>query len=543
MLVKDIVLVVISVILSVLLQRIASGEKAQFVNGYRVFYLVPLAICVVHMFFFGSEKCMAGVYIGAVFLMAGFFTIKVSVRKNVSIIAIVCMLLTLVPCNFYTGYRCPDFVEDFETGFACMKEHYSLSMHKEIDWDMLYDKYLPQFEAAEQTHDKVANYIAWNAFCAEFCDGHVAFSAKGNEKELEELKMEAGAKQFGNDYGLALVRIDSGEVVAVNVDKDCAAYQAGIRNGTVITLWDEKTMEELENLVDFTFGTFGDIENQEFYKIVAAAGQGGDSVNITYISGNGEEQNVSLQKTGSYYKRFQDTCYQLLGMDKLEANLSWNKVNDTTARLVFNNMVYDSESMENGDFSEMMGKLRDSIYEMKEQGIENLVIDLRNNPGGHGQMSMAIASLFADGEQFWAYDGNYNKKTGEYEVAASNTIQGENLWEGGKIVVLVSAASNSACDHLAYGMGKMDNVTIMGLTKSAGSAQGVLAVPLKSGSLAFSGTILLDEEKEIWIDSDKSKISKAEMDVKVPLTKDAVCRMFDNGEDYVMQYAIDYMKD
>lgn len=539
MLIKDIVILVVCLMVAYLLYQCASYPAAVYNNRWRLAYLLPALFCLVHLIICGAEICLSGIYLGAVLLMTGFFVVKEKVRKWASVLAVACMLLTVIPCVAYGGYRCPDFVKDFEEGFSCIKEHYVLSDYKGIAWDNLYEKYLPKFQQAEAAHDEVANYKAWNAFCMEFYDGHVRFSPAGNEEQLTE---EAGKQLAGNDYGMAMVTLDSGETVAVMVEEESAVSKAGIHNGTVITSWDGQAIEKIKEQVSTEWMPFPDKENEDFYRSVAAAGIGGDTVDITYLDDYGKEQTVTVERIGNYYGRLKRSIERLLNQPVTEANLSWKKIDDRTACITINNMIYDSWATETGNYSELQQLFREKLDGMKQQGITNLILDLRNNPGGSGQMSMAIASLFASGEQFWASDGTYNEKSKAYEVVNSYSINGENLWEDGKIVILVNASTNSAADHLAYGMRKMENVTVMGLTKTCGSAQALQGIVLESGELMFSGSILLDEEEEVWIDSDISHVTKTGIDVKVPMTEDAVEAIFGQNRDYVLEYAVEYME-
>ena len=149
------------------------------------------------------------------------------------------LLLTVVICNIYPGYRAPNYVEDFKKGFAEIKTHYALAEHKGMDWDSLYERYLPQFEDADRKHDEIADCLAWNAFAMEFHDGHVAYSPNN-----ENVAKQASEQICGNDYGLSLMTLTNGQTVAVNVEEDSTIAKAGIHNGTVITAWDGMPIEE-----------------------------------------------------------------------------------------------------------------------------------------------------------------------------------------------------------------------------------------------------------------------------------------------------------
>ena len=43
-------------------------------------------------------------------------------------------------------YRSYDYAEDFKSGMEYIEKHYVLSDYKNIDFDALYDEFLPKFE-------------------------------------------------------------------------------------------------------------------------------------------------------------------------------------------------------------------------------------------------------------------------------------------------------------------------------------------------------------------------------------------------------------
>ena len=103
----------------------------------------------------------------------------------------------------------------------------------------------------------------------------------------------AFCESYGNDYGLSLARLSSGEFVAINVEGYDNSYSidsaehddlqfytvkgslqpedaetnrltlknAGIKNGTVITKWNGKSIDEYYDEVTFYDGQYPDQEN------------------------------------------------------------------------------------------------------------------------------------------------------------------------------------------------------------------------------------------------------------------------------------------
>ena len=88
-----------------------------------------------------------------------------------------------------------------------------------------------------------------------------------------------------------------------------------------------------------------------------------------------------------------------------------------------------------------------------------------------------------------------------------------------------------------------ENVTVMGFTKTNGSAQGVGSVGMENGALAFSSSLVLNKDGSVFVDAGTSGICGNNVDVKVPFDENAVRVLFDEGGDYVMQKALEYLAD
>lgn len=539
--IKDLILCLIIIAVSLLLMFLCKRDTVKYNNKWRLLYLLPILICFFHALFVGVEFCMTGIYLGSFLLLGGYIRTEESPRRLCAIIAIALCVLSVPVCCLSDGYRRATYLADFEEGFDTMKEHYSLTMHKQVDWDALYDKYQPLFSEVDKTQDETAYFTTWNAFCNEFYDCHTSFSPL---EPTEEWTKKLASSVLGNDYGLSIAQLTSGEYVAASVAPDSAAATAGIATGTIITKWDGKTITELlpeANARMRQCMVIGNVENEQFYDPLFVAGIGGDKVQVSYLANDGTEQTITLSSTGSYYDRFMTTYYALNYKTPGE-NMGVVSLNSDTILLNVNMMTFDSSTTGNADYSGMQSKLRDQFIAYREEGVSNLIIDLRNNAGGSSMMARAIVALVAEGEIFWAADGAYNETTGDYDVIKEYTCVGENLFDGGKVIVLVNSGSNSAANHLMAGIKQLDNVTVMGITEAAGTAQGMTSIPLHHGMLSFSMTTVLDENGNIWVDSDASGHSRLLVDEKIPLTREGLEMMLFSGEDYVLNYALEQLE-
>lgn len=543
----DIGLVIFEIAWAIFLLWLTGYSKKMPNSKWRLLYAVPAIVAINMAGFFGFEISMIGVYIASVLLLYGFFFEDSNKKRLSSIFAIVCVLISILVCTGYSGYRTPDYVKDFKKGFHQMKEHYIMTEHKGIDWDALYDEYLPKFEKVNKSHSAADNAIVWQEFCQEFYDGHVSFTPDVDDDVIDI----ANKKAFGNDYGLSMMRLSSGEFVAVNVEAGSVVSGAGIHNGTVILEWNGKNPLEYYDDVSIMAYSQPDEENRQFYLPMYIAGLGGDTVEIQFLSDSGVKNVVSANKIGAYIARLENTI-EILDQGVKAGNLSFNMESDNTALLRITQMMYDSDSYNGTDYSVMKEELRVKILELREQGVSNIILDLRNNSGGSPHMMMGIASLFApEGRHTYASVGKFDEKsasymvdktTGKYVTDGDLTYNGENLWADGKILLLVNAECISAGDHLVYAMSEFDNVVVMGFTKSNGSGQAVNSITLESGYLSYSSIPTLDGEGNILIDSGTDHVAGVPLDIKVPFNEAAVTALFEDKEDYLLSYAVRYME-
>lgn len=122
-----------------------------------------------------------------------------------------------------------------------------------------------------------------------------------------------------------------------------------------------------------------------------------------------------------------------------------------------------------------------ALEEMREQGpIRGLVLDLRNNPGGLLDQSLAVADAFLDDGTIVSIRGR-EKSTGRAFQASKG-----DLARGWPMVVLINAGSASASEIVAAALQDHGRATVMG-TRSfgKGSVQTVLRLP-QEGALKLT---------------------------------------------------------
>ncbi len=542
--VYDLALIGGGLLACLLLWLLAGYAEKVYSPKFRLLYLVPAALCLLITLISGVEPCMAGAYIGSAGLAFGFFRDEKKLRRISSVVCALVIAGTLPFCIVSEAYRDRhDYLGDFEKGFASMKAHYALAEHKQIDWDALYAKYLPQFKEVQKTRDKYLNVLLWSKFCTEFYDGHVNYST--NDVDSDEVRR----RFYGGDYGLVINHTSDGGYAALCVDKSLEKY--GIHNGTRVISWNGESPDEADKRSEiYECLPLFDLDNEEFYKGMYAAMTGGDASELRFIADDGTEQTVQLPKlSDSYSDRFHD-FNQKMHQGFEAAHMSVTKINDTTACLRVKYMMFDSKSSNADDHTGLKSQIRDAVNAVKDEGVKDIIIDCRSNGGGSGDMVKNIVSLFApEGDHYYCTNPVWDEEhrcyakdeNGNFLPGDEVYFEGENIMGDGRVILLVNDECASAGDHITKVMHGMPNVTEMGFTKPAGVGQGVYIEALENGSLCYSSAVMLDRDGSFFIDAGADKHSTDDIDIIVPFDDEAIHAIFDEGKDYLMDKALELL--
>ncbi len=101
-------------------------------------------------------------------------------------------------------------------------------------------------------------------------------------------------------------------------------------------------------------------------------------------------------------------------------------------------------------------EFREKLIMLKEQNIENLIVDLRNNPGGFLDAATDIADEFLDKKRILVYTQGKNFRKKSYYSKRPG------LFEEGELIILIDQGSASASEILAGAIQDWDRGTIIG---------------------------------------------------------------------------------
>lgn len=543
-------------------KSILDSDKRQVC--WRLLCLMPLALCAIHFglrHFAGYMKLTWNfygmLYVAAViiafwqFFAKGAVTYRISAVVTVALVTVLCLYNTVMPAlsNPVVGNHSKDnYVESFIGITEDMERNYCLNEWKEIDYEFLTDTLLPEVEKAEMEQDEAGYLVALCKYAYYFHDSHVyarAFKNIDSETVVNDVK----DRLAGNDYGISMITYTSGETVAVLVDRESEAYASGIHDGTRIVSWDGIPIDEAKEGVECIY--YGSEvhsiqENEDKLKAAFLAGKGGNEIEVEYVDENGNIQAIRLQKIGSYRNRLDDFIRRFYYYQLDKENFVVEMLSDTHGYLRIDsesyNTLLDVKAAFCDEHPELTSMLDEKLTSLKEQGMQTLIIDTRNNSGGYNVISAAVASMFTDIGGFNYSFGDY--KDGSYILTEKHYYTGDGRWKDLNVIVLTNAACMSAGDQLVNLLSQCPNVTVVGTTCSSGVNQnngGVCVGTNTQFVVAYPFALTLSEEGVPHIDVDKGRENRVPIDAYIPIDDEYIETVFgEDPIDYELEYILEH---
>lgn len=303
--------------------------------------------------------------------------------------------------------------------------------------------------------------------------------------------------------------------------------------------------EDMEDYMEDTMGSFEGIgiymvkdEKTEKIKILApiknspaekAGVMAGDLIiSIDGVEYSGDEMSVAANKIKG--EENSNVKLKVLRNDQyLEFDIKREKiiVNPVEGKVVEDKIGYISFSSFDDDTAE---EFKARFEELKNQGIESLIIDLRNNGGGIVDEALEIAGYIADKGSVLLYevDKNNNEK-----IEKSENDPFINM----PIVILTNQNTASSSEILAGALKDLGKAKIVGnKTYGKGVIQSLLTLPDGSG---------LKITSQEYLTPNKTKINEVGIEpdevVELPDDVDNVVRI-EEDKDTQLQKAIEMLK-
>ncbi len=413
------------------------------------------------------------------------------------------------------------YTEAFDSLVEELRESYAFSDIKNLDWDALKEEYMPLFEEAEENESALDYRRALRAFLWEIPDGHV----NGGFVQSDFVEAISGG------IGMGIRDVDDGRVIVNYLLPAGPAADADILLGAEIVSIDGVTTTNYVDDAVAWSAPFSTSHVERLQKLRYATRYPANAeVLIEYINPGETDVLSKTLSTVNEFDSFSQSSF-FTGRTGLELPVEFDVLDEGIGYVEITGFL-DNQLLTIQLWERM-------IQDLNNNGIDTLVIDMRQNGGGFGFLADMMASYFFEEALITGNSEEFDKDLGEFVTKPENARHlilppDRSLFYGGDIVVLVGPACASACEFFSYDLTLNNRAVIVGQYPSAGLGGGVNDLRMPEGeSVRYTVGRAVDADGDIHIEG-----IGVVPNIVVPVTEETLF----TDDDVVLQTAIDYLQ-
>jgi C-terminal processing protease CtpA/Prc len=346
-------------------------------------------------------------------------------------------------------YSSMSYTQAFETLFDKVSKEYPFTKEKGIDWEALNREFSTKVAAAG---DSTEFYKALRSFAFSIPDAHI--NLKLDPKVLFEAR--------GGGFGMVLSELSDGQVIVTQVIPNSPTDDAGIQTGAQIISWDGKPVSEAISAVVPDFGPYSTEHHKRLEQVAFLTRVPPETkVEVVYKNPGASEETVNLDSIIEYDSLF--AAIPTFNSDPISPPVEGRLLEESGLGYIKVNTFSD-------DYNLLASSWEHYINSLNDNDVPGLIIDLRQNGGGSGELAADFAGYFFD-QEIPLYDGYYySEESGTFESDKNpSIINPAPILYKGPIAVLVSPYCVSACEGFAYALTQQDRSIIVGHYPTAGA--------------------------------------------------------------------------
>ena len=417
------------------------------------------------------------------------------------------------------------YAEAFDGMVEKFRNEYAFTEYKNIDWDAKIAEFRPHFEEADANDDPATYEFALRDFLWSIPDGHVSMP-------FTDITFSRFQEETAGGIGIAIRELDDGRTIVNFLTEGGPADEAGIElRAEILALNGQPIGDVVGEAVPWS-SPFSTEDFKRLQQLRYAMRFLLDTeVEVTYQNPGGSEPATVTLTAVPEPASFSFSSFNR-GLTGFELPVEYEPIAGTNYALVRITDFLDNERL-TIDLWERM------INTVQSQGIEGLIIDMRNNGGGNGWLALQMAAYFFDEPLVVGNTGYYDEDTDDFffdpNTARNFILPPEEQRYHGPIALLVSPNCASACEFFSYYMTVADRADVVGHYTSAGLGGSVERFFMPNG-IAPQLTIgrAVDENGDIYLEG-----IGVVPTVRVPVTEET---LFAEG-DPILDAAIVHLND
>jgi C-terminal processing protease CtpA/Prc len=328
-----------------------------------------------------------------------------------------------------------------------LRLRYPFSQSKHLDFAAITSEIRPLVQLAERDSDPLAFNIAMARFAVLFHDGHVGVSQAGPDLR----------RRYGASFGFTLGQTDDGTVVVKALSTGAPGDRAGIARGAVILDWNDRPVAAALAAQELVFPVSSPHTKRLQQLVLLSRSSLGAAVAVRYQNPGSAPASTTLIATADDKGLFAAFAPPPENPAELPVTV---KVLPSGVGYIRVNTFFD-------DLALVAASWEWALTRLNDLGVPALIVDVRGNSGGAGQLATYFAGSFTD-KRFDLADAYYAGPSGQLVYAGTTSIDPAPIQWTKPVAIVIDAKCASACEIFTAAVAQNPAHRIVGQYPTAG---------------------------------------------------------------------------